>query len=79
MASWIIAAVIVGTLVIAIGINLRRRRDTVASFQRQIDALSPEARRGVTKRIRELDPDDVSPDHPGGGVDEASEDDQYGS
>ena len=79
MASWIIAAVIVGTLVIAIGINLRRRRDTVASFQRQIDALSPEARRGVTKRIRELDPDDDVPDHPGGGVDEANEDDQHGS
>ena len=79
MASWIIAAVIVGTLVIAIGINLRRRRDTVASFQRQIDALSPEARRGVTKRIRELDPDDDAPDHPGGGVDEVSEDDQHGS
>ena len=79
MASWIIAAVIVGTLVIAIGINLRRRRDTVASFQRQIDALSPEARRGVTKRIRELDPDDDAPDHPDGGVEEASEDDQHGS
>ncbi|MBL6760143.1 MAG: hypothetical protein ISQ15_05665 [Ilumatobacteraceae bacterium] len=79
MASWIIAAVIVGALVIAIGINLRRRRDTVASFQRQIDALSPEARRGVTKRIRELDPDDDAPDHPGGDVDEASEDDQHGS
>lgn len=79
MASWIIAVVIVGTLVIAIGINLRRRRDTVASFQRQIDALSPEARRGVTKRIRELDPDDDAPDHPGGGVEEASEDDQHGS
>ncbi|MGA0229869.1 MAG: hypothetical protein ACO3L8_03665 [Ilumatobacteraceae bacterium] len=79
MASWIIAAVIVGTLVIAIGINLRRRRDTVASFQRQIDALSPEARRGVTKRIRELDPDDDAPDHPGGGFDEASEDDRHGS
>ncbi|MGA1593910.1 MAG: hypothetical protein ACO371_04645 [Ilumatobacteraceae bacterium] len=79
MASWIIAAVIVGTLVIAIGINLRRRRDTVASFQRQIDALSPEARRGVTKRIRELDPDDDAPEHPDGGSDEANEDDQHGS
>lgn len=79
MASWIIVAVIVGTLVIAIGINLRRRRDTVASFQRQIDALSPEARRGVTKRIRELDPDDDAPDHPAGGAEEASEDDQHGS
>ena len=79
MASWIIVAVIVGTLVIAIGINLRRRRDTVASFQRQIDALSPEARRGVTKRIRELDPDDDAPEHPDGGSDEANEDDQHGS
>ena len=79
MASWIIVAVIVGTLVIAIGINLRRRRDTAASFQRQIDALSPEARRGVTERIRELDPDDDAPEHPDGGVDEASEDDQHGS
>ena len=79
MASWIIVAVIVGTLVVAIGINLRRRRDTVASFQRQIDALSPEARRGVTERIRELDPDDDAHDHPGERTDEASEDDPYGS
>ena len=79
MASWIIVAVIVGALVIALGINLRRRRDTVASFQRQIDALSPEARRGVTERIRELDPDDDAPDHHGGGSNEANEDDQDGS
>jgi hypothetical protein len=79
MASWIIVAVIVGTLVVAIGINLRRRRDTVASFQRQIDALSPEARRGVTERIRELDPDGDEGDQSLPGDDESDEDGHRGS
>ena len=79
MASWIIVAVIVGALVIALGINLRRRRDTVASFQRQIDALSPEARRGVTERIRELDPDGDEGDQPLPGDGEPNEDDHRGS
>jgi hypothetical protein len=73
MASWLIVAVIAGTLVIVIGLNMRRRRDTVASFQRQIDALSPEARRGVTERIRELDPDRDESD--GNGDDRTESDD----
>lgn len=76
MASWLIVAVIGGTLVIVIGLNMRRRRDTVASFQRQIDALSPEARRGVTERIRDLDPDRDESD---GSGDDRTEGDDHGA
>lgn len=45
--------------VAALGLVVRSRRsgDAVADFRRQIDALSPEARRGVTDRVRRLERD----------------------
>lgn len=57
MTPYVIGAlvlVVVLALVVVLG---RRRRDTdgVAMFQRQIDALSPEARRPVVDRVQQLD------------------------
>ncbi len=53
MTIWIV----VGAAIVAAGIVLfvlsrRRAPDGVTSFQRQIDALSPEARRSVVDRCR---------------------------
>jgi hypothetical protein len=56
MTIWIV----VGAAIVAAGIVLfvlsrRRAPDGVTSFQRQIDALSPEARRSVVDRVQKLD------------------------
>jgi hypothetical protein len=67
MMIWIIVAVavvvvIVGALVIS---SRRRPSDGVESFQRHIDALSPEARRRVVDRVQRLDDEPAGPDEPG--------------
>ena len=54
--------IVVGAAIVAAGIVLfvlsrRRAPDGVTSFQRQIDALSPEARRSVVDRVQQLDED----------------------
>ncbi len=55
----IVAVVIVVAIVvvaIAAALIMRARRpDTVEVFQRQIDALSPEARKPVVEQIQQLD------------------------
>ena len=51
-------------LVVALIVTaLRRSRDPdgVASFRRQIDALSPEARRPVVDQVQQLEEDDGQP------------------
>jgi len=67
MIIWIVIAVavvvvIAGALVMT---SRRRPRDGVESFQRHIDALSPEARRRVVDRVQKLDDDPPTPDDPG--------------
>jgi hypothetical protein len=52
--------IVVGAAIIAAGIVLfvlsrRRAPDPVTSFQRQIDALSPEARRSVVDRVQRIE------------------------
>lgn len=52
--------VIIGLAIIAVGVVLfllsrRGTPDGVASFQRQIDALSPEARRPVVDQVQQLE------------------------
>ncbi|WP_116999850.1 hypothetical protein [Desertimonas flava] len=62
---WIIIGVAV--VVVALGLLAMRRRratDGVSTFQRQIDALSPEARRTVVDRVQRLD-HESPPDEPG--------------
>ena len=57
----ILAAIAVVILILVAVVIRRRRRppDTVASFRRQIDALSPEARRGVVDQVQRIEQDDV--------------------
>jgi flagellar biosynthesis/type III secretory pathway M-ring protein FliF/YscJ len=51
----VIVAVVVVVAVIAALVLRSRRPDTVEVFQRQIDALSPEARKPVVEQIQQLD------------------------
>ena len=55
----IIAIVIAVVIVLAIVLVVRntRRRDPVDSFRRQIDALSPEARRPTIDQVRRVEED----------------------
>ena len=67
----IIAAAVVVVIALALVVARRRRTvDGVSSFQRQIDALSPEARRTVVDRVQRLD-HDAPPDDQQGRVDGA--------
>jgi len=64
--------IVIGAAIIAAGIVLfvlsrRRTPDPVTSFQRQIDALSPEARRSVVDRVQRLE-DDKKPDEDSSGA-----------
>jgi hypothetical protein len=53
---WIVigAAIIAGGIVLLV-LSRRRTPDPVTSFQRQIDALSPEARRSVVDRVQRIE------------------------
>lgn len=73
----IVIAVAVVAVVVAVALSNRRRRaDGVDSFRRQIDALSPEARRTVVDQVQNAadrqrdddpdDPDDASGTDEGG-------------
>lgn len=66
MAPVLIVIVIAVVAVVALVWWLSRRNrhaDGVDSFRRQIDALSPEARRGVKEQLHK---DDQQPPPPGG-------------
>lgn len=65
----VIAIVVVVAVAAVIGMSRRRRvSDGVDSFRRQIDALSPEARRPVVDQVQRSagrpDPDEPDPDEP---------------
>jgi hypothetical protein len=51
----VIVAVVVVVAIVAALVVRARRPDTVEVFQRQIDALSPEARKPVVEQIQQLD------------------------
>ena len=62
--TWLVIAAVVAFVVVISVIVLRRSRrpDGVAAFQRQIDALSPEARRPVVDKVQQLeDQADIPP------------------
>lgn len=53
---WAVVGVVAVVLVVAVAVALLRRRpDPVDSFRRQIDALSPEARRPTIDQVRRVD------------------------
>jgi hypothetical protein len=54
----VIGVAVVALVVIVVLARGRRAPDGVASFQRQIDALSPEARRPVVKRLEDVSKSD---------------------
>jgi hypothetical protein len=56
-AVLVVVAVVVVIVVVSVGVRARRSRhsDGVATFRRQIDALSPEARRPVVDRVQQLE------------------------
>ena len=62
MTWFVIGAAIVAAGIVLFVLSRRRAPDGVTSFQRQIDALSPEARRSVVDRVQKLDEDGSPPD-----------------
>lgn len=54
MTAILIVCIAALVVVIGLAIRSRRSRDAVADFRRQINALSPEARRDVTDRVRRI-------------------------
>ena len=57
MLLGVVVAIVAALLVIGAVVTYRmaRSNDTVESFRRQIDALSPEARRGVVDQVNRID------------------------
>ena len=55
--TWLVVAIVavVVVVVVAVLVARSRRPDGVATFRRQIDALSPEARRPVVDEVQRLD------------------------
>ena len=49
--------VVVVVVVVVVAAGRRRRTDDIASFRRQIDALSPEARRPTIDQVRRVEED----------------------
>lgn len=63
---WVVVAIAVVVVGLAVMVIRRRRTvDGVSTFQRQIDALSPEARRNVVDRVQRLDTESPPDDQPG--------------
>jgi hypothetical protein len=62
-AALVVIAVIVALAVVIVVVRARRSRhsDGVATFRRQIDALSPEARRPVVDRVQQLEEEAADP------------------
>ena len=56
-----VVAVLIAVVLVLV-VRLSRRPDGVAQFQRQIDALSPEARRPVVDQVQQLEEDAAEPD-----------------
>lgn len=53
----IAVALVVAVVVVVVLISRRREPDTLGSFQRQIDALSPAARRPVVDQVQRFEQD----------------------
>ncbi|WP_420452700.1 hypothetical protein [Ilumatobacter sp.] len=54
LAALVVAVVVIVAIAVAVRV-LRSRQDPVDSFRRQIDALSPEARRPTVDKVRRAD------------------------
>lgn len=63
MSSWMVVVLVVVALavVVVVVVGRQRRSDGVESFRRQIDALGPEARRGVVDQVNQAVDSDTDP------------------
>ena len=63
MPSWmvVVLAVVALAVVVVLVLGRQRRSDGVESFRRQIDALGPEARRGVVDQVNQAVDSDTDP------------------
>jgi hypothetical protein len=66
----VVVAIVAALLVIGavVAYRLTRSNDAVESFRRQIDALSPEARRNVVDQVNRIDGDESDGDESDGDV-----------
>lgn len=64
MVGILVIAVVVVVIAFVVALILRPKQDPVDSFRRQIDALSPEARKPTVDQVRDAteDSDDNGPD-----------------
>jgi hypothetical protein len=53
MLPYIIGAIVIIVIVVVLARIIRPKQDPVDSFRRQIDALSPEARRPTIDQVRD--------------------------
>ena len=60
--AFIVVALLVVVVVVFVALRVRRGRDPVDSFRRQIDALSPEARRPTIDQVKAVDDEDDESD-----------------
>jgi hypothetical protein len=61
----VVIIIVAVVIVVALGVKYlvrQRRPDTVEVFQRQIDALSPEARKPVVEQVQQFDERAEKPD-----------------
>lgn len=81
MAVVLVAIVVIVVLAVIVLLVRRREPDTLDSFRRQIDALSPEARRPVVDQVQQIEEGETSADdsdepaRAGDGPDDAGGDD----
>lgn len=64
MTAVLVAAAVLVVIAVAVAVVRARRSrhsDGVATFRRQIDALSPEARRPVVDRVQQLEEEAAEP------------------
>ena len=57
MLPYIIGAIVIIAVVVLLARLIRPKQDPVDSFRRQIDALSPEARRPTIDQVRDASED----------------------
>jgi cytochrome oxidase Cu insertion factor (SCO1/SenC/PrrC family) len=63
LAIVVIVALVVLALVVVVAVSRGRRQpDAVDTFRRQIDALSPEARRNVVDQVQRIEKDEDTDD-----------------
>ena len=66
MLPYVIGAVVIVAIAVIVALAIRPKNDPVDSFRRQIDALSPEARKPTIDQVRDAaeDSGDNGPDDP---------------